>query len=148
MLYLVQTHKEDSIKAIERKMRGCGEKLVVRGESMKKPDSWKCFLANDDNKRQLVKVMLDEWSNDSIATKLHDREVIFICEGFAYSLKSDSGETTETTEGQELYSTQEETDTRIVVYCMYARDHGYKNVPSQELGYRYLLHLASLRTCY
>ena len=82
-----------------------GEELNVRRESTKKPDSWKCFLANDDNKRQLVKAMLDVCSNDSIATKLHGREVIFICEGFAYPLKSDSGETSETTEEQELHST-------------------------------------------
>ena len=76
-----------------------------------------CFLANDDNKRQIVKVMLDVWSNDSIATKLHGREVIFICEG--YLLKSDSGETTETTEVQELISRQVETDSRYLhTVCM------------------------------
>ena len=64
---------------------------------------------HDDNKRRIVKVMPDVWSNDSIATKLHGREVIFICEGFAYSLKSDSGETTEV---QVLISRQVETDSR------------------------------------
>ena len=93
VIFSTNTYKKDSIKAMERKRRGCGEKLIVRGESTKKPDSWKCFLANDDNKRQIVKVMLDVWSNDSIVTKLHSREVIFICGRFAYSLKSDSGET-------------------------------------------------------
>ena len=114
---------------MEKKRRGREEKLIVRGESTKKPDSWKCFLANDDNKRQLVKVMLDVWSNDRIATKLHGigREEIFICEGFAYLLKSNSGETTEPTEVQQLHSTQEETDSRIIAYCMYARDHGNNN---------------------
>ena len=29
----------------------------MRGESTKKPDSWKFFLANDDNKRQIVVVV-------------------------------------------------------------------------------------------
>ena len=68
-----------------------------------------------------------------IAIKLHGREVIFICEEFAYSLKSDSGETTETTEVQELHSTQEVTDNGMIVYCMYARDHGYENVRVKSL---------------
>ena len=59
VIFSTDTYKKDSIKAMERKRRGCGEKLIVRGESTKKPDSWKYFLANDDKKRQLVKVMLD-----------------------------------------------------------------------------------------
>ena len=67
--------------------------------------------------------MLDVWSNNSIAPKLHGREVIFICEGFEYSLKFNSGETTETTEVQQLNLTQEEKDSKIIVDCMYARDH-------------------------
>ena len=104
VIFSTNTYMNDFINAMERNRRGCGGKLIVRGESTSKPDSCKCFLTNDDNEGQLVKVMLDV-CNDSISTKLHGRDVIFICEGFAYSWKSDSGETTETTEEHELHST-------------------------------------------
>ena len=50
VIFSTDTYKKDSIKAIGRKGRGCGEKLIVRGESTKKPDRWKSVLANDDKK--------------------------------------------------------------------------------------------------
>ena len=56
-IFSTDTNKKDSIKAMERQRRVCGEKLIVRGESTKKPDSWKFFFANDDNKRQIVNEM-------------------------------------------------------------------------------------------
>jgi hypothetical protein len=37
---------------MERKRRGCSEKLIVTGENMKKPPDWKTFLANEENKKQ------------------------------------------------------------------------------------------------
>ena len=93
MLYLVAYRhiQERFYQSNGEKKEGLWRETDREGRDKKKPDSWKCILANEDNKRQIVKFMLDVWSNDSIATKLHGREVIFICEGFEYSLKSDSG---------------------------------------------------------
>jgi hypothetical protein len=41
---------------MERKRRGCSEKLIVTGENMKKPPDWKTFLANEENKKQLIEL--------------------------------------------------------------------------------------------
>jgi hypothetical protein len=35
---------ENSIKSMERKRRGCSEKLIVTGENTKKPPDWKTSL--------------------------------------------------------------------------------------------------------
>ncbi|KAH3802081.1 hypothetical protein DPMN_155750 [Dreissena polymorpha] len=49
--------KQGSVKAMERKHRGRGEKLLVKGENTKKPADWMNFLTNDEKKKQLVKIM-------------------------------------------------------------------------------------------
>jgi hypothetical protein len=36
---------------MERKHRDCSEKLIVTGETTKKPPDWKTFLANEENKK-------------------------------------------------------------------------------------------------
>ena len=50
-----------------------GDKLIVSGDEMKRPKDWKVFLSNDDNKAQLVKVLLDTWSSAATAPILHGR---------------------------------------------------------------------------
>ena len=60
--------------------------------------------------------------------KLQGRKVVLICEGDAYCHTSDDGIKTERTPLDGLKSTQEETDTRIILYCLYAQDQGYKIV--------------------
>ena len=77
VLFSTDMYQENSIKAIERKRRGYGEKLLVKGGSTKKPSDWKEFLGNEDNKEQLVKVLLEVWSDHSFATHLKDRKVVF-----------------------------------------------------------------------
>ena len=94
----------------------------------KKPADWKTFLTNDDNKKQLVKVLLNTWANDVYAKKLQRRKVVLICEGDAYCYTSDGGIITERTMLDEIKSTQEETDTRVTMYCLYAQDQDYKIV--------------------
>ena len=56
--------------------------------------------------------------------KLQGRQVILICEGEAYHFTSDDDSTTVDV----LRSAQEETDTRVVLYCLYAKEQGYKTV--------------------
>ncbi|KAH3778617.1 hypothetical protein DPMN_180086 [Dreissena polymorpha] len=49
--------KHGSVKAMERKHRGWGEKLLVKGENTKNTTYLKNFLTNEENKQQLVKIM-------------------------------------------------------------------------------------------
>ena len=128
VIFSTDMYKEDSVKSMERNRRGSSEKLLLQGENTKKPADWKAFLTNEDNKKQLVQVLLSAWANDVYATKLQGRKVTLICEGDAYCYTSDDGIKTQRTVLPGLKSTQEETDTRVVLYCLYAQEQGYKIV--------------------
>ena len=68
------------------------------------------------------------WSSDSQAIKFVGRSVVLICEGKYFKLKSLDGVHTVREELAEIDSTQEESDSRIVLYCQYATKQGYKYV--------------------
>jgi hypothetical protein len=144
-IFSTDMYKEYSVKSVERRRRGCGEKLIVRGESTRRPKDWKEFLSNDQNKEQFIDILLKSWSSGRYSECLKDREVMLICQGRAFKLTSD-GETTFTSEIGHLHSTQEETDSRVVLYCMYARDQGYQCVrirsPDSDIFF-ILLHYVS-----
>ena len=125
VIFSTDMYKADSVKATERKRRGCAEKLIIKGENTKKPADWKQFLTNDENKQQFIQVLHKVWSSDSFATKLQDRNITLICEGRAFLLYSENGTTTTMTEVVSLKSSQEETDSRVVLYCIYGKDMGY-----------------------
>ena len=85
VVFSTDTYQGGSIKAMERKRRGTGEKIILSGEAIKRPSDWSGFLANDEKKSQLVGMLFDVWSSDRMAAKLKDRNVIL---GIAYKLSS------------------------------------------------------------
>ncbi|KAG1683376.1 hypothetical protein GQR58_010026 [Nymphon striatum] len=119
VVFSTDMYKDDSIKSMERRSRGCGEKRIIQSENTRRPENWKEFLSNDDNKQQLIALLLKIWSSPECSRKLQKKEVIAICEGKAYLLTSD-GKTVEKSEILTLESDQEETDTRVVLYCSFA----------------------------
>ena len=80
-----------------------------------------------------------------MAYKLKNRHVICIREGDAFLLSSEDGKKTEITEIQELSSSQEETDSRAILYCRYGKNIGCKCIrvksPDMDLFF-ILLHYA------
>ena len=58
-----------SVKEAERRRRDFGDKLVLQGKMTKRPSDWKAFMTNDENKQQLIKLLLRVWGDDEI-TKL------------------------------------------------------------------------------
>ena len=76
-------YRPDSVKAVERLRRESAAKLIVGGENTKKPKEWKPFLTNNENKKQLIEVLIAVWSSDSFKDSIRDRVVILICEGEA-----------------------------------------------------------------
>ena len=113
---------------MEMNRRGSIERLLLQGENTKKPADWKTFLTNEDNKKQLVQVVVNAWDGDVYANKLQGRRVVLICEGEVYLYTSLDGNNTGRTMVGGLKSTQEETDKRVILYCLYAQDQGYKIV--------------------
>ena len=125
VIFSTDSYKQDSIKAIERQRRGTSEKLIIRGASTKKPADWKAFLANNDNKEQFINLLVSEWSRDEYASKIKGRYVTVVSNGAALQLTSHDGMKTQKTVIAQLESSQEESDTRVVVYCKYAAEKGY-----------------------
>ena len=69
---------------------------------------------------------MKEWQKDEYASDLYGRKIVFICEGKAYLLTSEDGKSTTASEISSLESTQEETDTRVILYIDYAQRNEYK----------------------
>ncbi|GFS13310.1 hypothetical protein ElyMa_004881400 [Elysia marginata] len=120
--FVTGTYKEDSIKNCERLRRGSSAEnaYLLRGPSTTVPKHWKYFLSCNENKRCLIRLLLNDWESDKYATKLVNKKVFFVCEERCTLLCSDSDEFTVSTPIPDLYSSQEEADTRIILHCQYA----------------------------
>ena len=130
IIFSTDMYLENSIKSMERKRRGCSEKLIVTGENMKKPPDWMIFLANEENKKQLIELLCRVWSTDNFAPKLLGKNVITVSDGHAFHITSYDGTSVPVcrTEIKSIESTQEETDSRVVLYCFYGKQQGYRNI--------------------
>ena len=114
------------MKAMEWQRRGNSEKIILTGEATKRPVDWAGFLSNDENKTQLIKLLLKVWTSDNQAPKFKGRKVILICDGKAFRFTSVDGVHTMREDLTSLDSDQEETDSRVVLYCKYGEELGYK----------------------
>ena len=61
VIFSTHMYQGCSVKGVERKRRGCGKKLIVRGEKTRRSKVWNDFLTNDENKEQLTRVLLSTW---------------------------------------------------------------------------------------
>ena len=127
-VFSTDTYLSNSIKSMERDGRGTSSKLIIKGENTKRPADWKKFLANDENKQQFIEVILKVWSSDVVAPKLLNRKIVMTCGEKAFLLTSENGKKTVKSEVESLSSTQEETDSRVILYCFYAKEQGYRYV--------------------
>eukprot|EP00794_Sanderia_malayensis_P002105 gene2104-2390_t len=135
-----------SVKSQERERRGCGEKRIIKGVNTRRPESWTEFLTNEENKRQLINVIEQTWEGDDFHSKLKNKSVILINAGKASRLSSENESEVSKTEIPCLLSNQEETDTRVVLYSIYAADNGFQEIcvrsPDSDIFF-ILLHFAS-----
>ena len=76
IVFSTDMYTKNSIKTMERARRGCGDEILVKGPSMKRPQNWKNFLSNTKNKEQFTDMILKVWSDDSFSALLKDRKVI------------------------------------------------------------------------
>ncbi len=118
--FVTDTYKDQSIKFAEHDRRGTSEPFLIKGPSTKVPKDWKSFLQNSKNKEQLLRLLLAEWQKDEYAAKLHGRELMFVCGEECIALTSNDGREVKGRVIQELASSQEEADTRIILHCCLA----------------------------
>ena len=78
--FITDSYHSLSIKRIERERRGSSRPHIIKGTLTKIPCDWKVFLMNEDNKKQLIRFLLKEWSGDKYAVKLRDREIMYVSE--------------------------------------------------------------------
>ena len=116
-------YREESIKNAERANRGTGGtqfKNIVSGHRLQQ---WRKFLSNTSNKSCLIRFLSNEWQKDSYRNKLGEKELFVASESVCYKLTRTSYEET-----QELSSTQEEADTRLLLHAAHAGKCGYKAI--------------------
>ena len=66
---------------------------------------------------QLIKLLLSKWQNSKVAERLHGRDVFFTCGEQCYHLTNINGREVQIEPEEELFSSQEKADTRIILYC-------------------------------
>ena len=124
VVFSTDSYNPNFITSMERLRRGCGERLIIKGENTKRPVDWKAFLINDTNKQQFIKLLTRLWSQDSYAPKLQGRKVVIINDGSANLLTSHDGVKTVHTDIDEFKSTQEETALFFIVNMDEVEDTG------------------------
>ena len=72
--------------------------------------------------------MLNVWQTNLTASHLTNRRLILICEEEAFHLHITDGKNTNSQKVSKLKSSKEETDTRVILYCIYAKQKGYNSV--------------------
>ena len=102
--------------------RGSAKPHLISGPLTKIPRDWKAFLCCDQNKQSFISFLLKEWQQNKYAMKLQDGKIYFVCEDTCYYLRSQDGMETITDEVEELKSTQEEADTKIVLHCLHSAE--------------------------
>ena len=82
---------------------------------MKRPADFKLFMTVAENKISMCKIILKVWSSPDAAKKLVDRDVYLVVEGHLYHFTSDGDKVT-VIELEDYFTTQEETDHKIIMY--------------------------------
>ena len=91
-IFSTDSYLPASIKSSERQCRGTSEKHILDGAATRRPSDISVFLRNEDNKRQLAKLMLKVWSEPQAASRLAKcNEAMLIVEGRAHSLTTSEG---------------------------------------------------------
>lgn len=119
-----------SIKNIEREKRSSGGHLIVNITSPQQlcPRQWKKFMSSGKNKEGLLVFLVNEWStNQGYAQKIGGRK-FFITHGNRCTKLEVLEGRVHATEALELYSTQEEADTRMFLHASHASTNGHQGV--------------------
>ena len=86
-IFSTDSYHQDSIKSQELVPRRCSEFCILQGSVTRKPKDFKAFMTNDENKRQLCKVLLQVWSSSAAASRSERcTDVAIIVNGIAHRL--------------------------------------------------------------
>jgi len=120
------TYREISIKNAERSIRGQVPGVQfsdIRAAQLVK--QWKKFLSEVKNKTSLIMFLLEEWKTKEYTDRLQreDKVVYVTSEKECWKISPESAD-----EVTELFSSQEEADTRLILHTAHAAQEGYEAV--------------------
>ena len=107
---------EQSIKAAERVARGSNEGIVftcIKGRHHIK--NWKCILTSTETKNRLTKFLVESWKTEKNRNQLGYATLIVTSGEKSFKITK-----AEVTEIEELTSSHEEADTRLVIHARHA----------------------------
>ena len=117
--FITDTYKPEFIKIFERDRRGrTNESFLLKGPAMKIQTNWKAVLASDTNKKTLTQFLLFEIQKDVHAPDLLGRESFYLCEDRCEMITSADGRSVISRPIQDLFSSQEEAHTRIILHSV------------------------------
>eukprot|EP00794_Sanderia_malayensis_P002342 gene2342-2695_t len=120
----------NSVKEMERNRRTAGGaiKFTLNRREQKRPKQFKKYLSDPCNKIQLVKFLIADWSNsDRFKSKIGNRCIYVTVEDKCYAIYVEEEEV-RCTEAEELFSNQEEADTKTFLCCKHAELLGHGNI--------------------
>ena len=94
-VFSTDSYHADSIKerSQERLWRGFSQRYIIDSPATRKPTDFKLFLANEDNKTQLCKLLLCIWESRTAVSRLEKcGTAVTVAENKAYLLESSDGE--------------------------------------------------------
>ena len=128
-LLIFDVNRENSIKNTEREHRGAEYGNEFRNlQPDHKVQQWRKFLLNPQNKKALTIFVTKEWKQDKYRRKLTDKVLFVACEEECHQISPEAAFTIE-----ELSSTQEEADTRILLHLSHAALLKRGNIESDQL---------------
>ena len=127
--FLTDRYPDISIKNTERNQRGAeGSSLLVKiaGGNQRRPQQWKKFLSHG-KKSNLIEFLLKEWSKDTYAETIAQRELSVAVDDDCYKLTSENVTVIKELQ-QDLVTPQEEADTRMFLHAAHASQQGYEAI--------------------
>ena len=116
--------REASIENTEREKRGGYKGIEYRNiQPDHKIQQWRKFLSNPQNKKQLVRVVTEEWQKEGFRQRLTGQHLFTTTEESCVEISADNFRP-----GEDLRSTQEEADTRLLLHASHAARNGSKAV--------------------
>ena len=123
-IYVVcDTYKSCSIKTIERKTRGVGERCILKTPDMKIPYNINNYLSVGDNKEELFNLIKQALREEYI-----ENRKIYFCLRDCYQLKRN-----EELPRPHLYSDHEEADTKLIAYAKLEEENILVRSPSGNI---------------
>ena len=117
-------YQQESIKNVERVNRGSGSgvrfKTIIPSHKIKQ---WRSCLSESNNKTLLIEFITSDWMTTN-SKVIIDRKTLFVTCGLNCWRISNVGVSLV----EELNSSQEEADTRMILHAKHASDNGYPSV--------------------